>query len=449
MNTDSVDKDAPSPIDLNGKSRRRRGFGKPWNQLRHGDLTRDSTFATGVELLVVTVSLISFYLLARSIGKSSYGEFGAVYAVVAPLVTLIAVGPSLAALQGGLRLGSDRTSAVGQALGAHLMMFVPAVLVATAVLVPATTFPVLPLLALIVAELGGSGLLSVVGVSLQLSVGIRGKLAVQAMAALGRLSLIVGLASIGHLRVQTYFLGLCFMNFCCLGVGAWSLRRHSRQMRPLRPKGIFLRTSIGLAVSLFFLGLQSDFDKFLLVAFGRAEEAGGYTAAYRIVSIAIVPVAALIGTTQHRLMNAPDRRGVISLVLRYSKLAGAYSVCATMGIAIVAPFVDDLLGKEYSDVPRNMLLLCPMVIARSLNAFPLNGLLAFDVIWHRTMLIISTALISIVLYLLLIPTNGVVGAAIATTITELLMSTGAWLLLLHHYRRHEPKHRHRRKDTSD
>lgn len=433
--------DSPSQnVGVRSKFLGRTSIGDFVHRLRHGELSKNSALGTGVELFVVSVSLISFYLLARSLGKTSYGEFGAVYAVVAPLVTLIGVGPALAALQGGLRDGSDRDGAIGQSLGAHLTLVIPAVTVATFVLVPSTTFPVPALVALIVAELGGSGLLGVVGSALQLTVGIRGKFAMQVAAALGRLLLIVGLASVHNLKVRTYFPGLLVVNCCVLVLGVLSLRRLRAPSSPTRPKGIFLRTSIGLSVALFFLGLQADFDKFLLVAFGRAEAAGGYTAAYRIVSIAIVPVGALIATTQHRFMNSRTPSEVISLVKKYSKMAGAYSIFATVAIASAAPLVGDVLGREYSDVPKNMLLLCPMVVARSLSPFPLNGLLALDVIWHRTALIISTSVVSIVIYLLLIPTIGVVGAAIGTTISELLMGAGAWFLLLHHSDRADRGH---------
>jgi O-antigen/teichoic acid export membrane protein len=403
--------------------------------------SRDSGFATLVELLAVVVSLVSFYLLALSLGKGAYGQFGAVYSVIAPLATLIGLGPSIAALQGGIRDGSDLELGISQALGAHASMALPAVAISAIILKSTTTFEFAPLFALIVAELVLNAAVGIVGVARELHGGVRAKHKLQAFATLLRLALIGGLAALGALNTTNYFVGLLVTGSIAMVVGVRARVLRNVRLRMSLPRGGFLKASLGLSISLFALGIQSDLDKMILVVVGDPEAAGGYTAAYRIVTIATVPIAAVVGARHRQFMNQPTPAALMGFTIRFTKWVVLYAFAAVAGVVTIAPFVDNILGPEYHDVPSNMVWLAPMIVSKALAACPLNTLLAFDAIWARSTLIVGNAGLSVALYTVLIPRFGVSGAAIGTALSEATLAGGAWFLIRRRHQLHTSEKR--------
>ena len=97
-----------------------------------------------------------------------------------------------------------------------------------------------------------------------------------------------------------------------------------------------------------------------------------------------------------------------------------------MRIAIIAPWVPDILTSDFAGTSQILQLLAPFVILRSIGAFPMNGLLGLGRNDVRTRLLVGNALLSIVLYIALIPTYSWRGALVSTLISESSLFASSW-----------------------
>ncbi|GAB6068650.1 hypothetical protein JCM13664_19700 [Methylothermus subterraneus] len=192
-----------------------------------------------------------------------------------------------------------------------------------------------------------------------------------------------------------------------------------------------LREHLRAGVPFAFLGsahkLYVDADKFLLANLSTLETAGMYSAGYRFVDLAFLPLYSLLSAAAPRLFRAGAGgtagalKGVTSLALP----ALGYCLTVAVGLTLLAPYLPWLLGRDYEDAMTVVRWLAWLPLA-SLPKLLLHYALATSDAQMRCMAaLLGGALLNAGLNVWWIPLWGWQGAALATFVAE-----GAMAVLL-------------------
>jgi O-antigen/teichoic acid export membrane protein len=197
-------------------------------------------------------------------------------------------------------------------------------------------------------------------------------------------------------------------------------------------------SSGGLTVRSFFIdvfplgaaallsALYFRIDVYFIQQWHGFQPVGGYNAAFRLVEALRLLPAAVMAVTFPLLVQARDTRLVRTIGggLGFAGLALA-AVCA-LGANIIVPLI---YGASYAYAAPAF-----AVLSLALPLFFLNYALTHQVIgWDRQrayLVIVVLALTgNIAANLLLVPSRGIVGAAIATVLTEIIVTAGCVYVL--------------------
>jgi O-antigen/teichoic acid export membrane protein len=182
-----------------------------------------------------------------------------------------------------------------------------------------------------------------------------------------------------------------------------------------------------LSVSVSGLALGS-LDKALVLRLGSAEIAGNYTAAYRLASLAAVPVEALATAVLPRLFLARANRAAASRLLGLLLvLTASYSVCAGAALWWLAPLLPRVLGADFAAAVAATRILAFYVPAACLYLIGVQVLLGFERLRWRLISDLLGMLTLVGLLAWSLPTAGVVGATQAVLVTQWLLAALVWL----------------------
>jgi O-antigen/teichoic acid export membrane protein len=188
-------------------------------------------------------------------------------------------------------------------------------------------------------------------------------------------------------------------------------------------KGIFFSILISAR------SVHTDADKAVLARLESPATAGAYTAAYRLVSMACIPIAAMQFSLQARVFRKGSEAGVagaLGVVRRLLLVAGAYCTVLAVAIYVAAPAVPWLLGDSYQLATDMLRWLCLLPFLLVLQWVVSDTLAGADAQRLASSLHALTAAISIALNLLLVPAHGWLGAVIAAYAAQAFL-TGSLL----------------------
>lgn len=376
------------------------------------------------------MSLLAVIYLARVLGVQAYGvfEFGLTLLTYATLIATF-----------GLERWATREVAGGEAPMTVVRRVLPARLLTTLIAVPllllASTIPGFAGIAPLVAILAVGLLASVVDLRWVFAgerrmVAVGGGLALS--GALFLLGVVVTVRSGADLLVAAAWRtgGEVAMVLLWLLLFA---RRHGVPRSPWSPLSPVLRGSTPMAVTLGLAMLSFSFDSLLIGLMLGAGPVGLYAAAYRLVSVPLAVGAAYFTglyphlTAAHR--ESPDafRASVRhSIRLTWSLALGG----AAVGWIVAGPALDLIYGGDYAAaVPalRILIVSAAASLMRSTWGWALN---AVNLTHLEASSGTAATVTNVVLNLILIPTYGLVGAAVATLTSETL-----WLLMAGRYYR--------------
>jgi O-antigen/teichoic acid export membrane protein len=184
---------------------------------------------------------------------------------------------------------------------------------------------------------------------------------------------------------------------------------------------VFVRNVLPLGVGVLISALYFRIDVYFVERWQGLEAAGGYNAVFRLVEAMRLLPAAVMAVTFPLLVQAADTRLVqrIGGALAVAG-AGVALVCA-LGATTIVPLV---YGQPYLYAAPAFAVLC-----LALPLFFLNYALTHQVIgWdgHRAYLVIAMLALAgnVAANVALVPSQGMVGAAIATVITEVVVTIG-------------------------
>jgi O-antigen/teichoic acid export membrane protein len=183
----------------------------------------------------------------------------------------------------------------------------------------------------------------------------------------------------------------------------------------------FTRHVLPLGAAVLISALYFRIDVYFIQQWHGFQQVGGYNAAFRLVEALRLLPAAVMAVTFPLLVRARDTNLVRSIGGRLALAGGALAICCVLGANTIIPLV---YGTHYAYAAPAF-----AVLSLALPLFFLNYALTHQVIgWdgHRSYLFIVTLALAanIGANILLVPERGITGAAIATLLTELVVTAG-------------------------
>jgi O-antigen/teichoic acid export membrane protein len=188
----------------------------------------------------------------------------------------------------------------------------------------------------------------------------------------------------------------------------------------------FLRHVLPLGAGVLISALYFRCDVFFIQQWHGFQAVGGYNAAFRLVEALRLLPAAVLAVTFPMLVTASDTQMVRRIGTTLTVAGAAFAVVCAAGGTTIIPLI---YGSTYSHVAPAF-----SILALALPLFFLNYALTHQVIgWDGQfayLLIATLALAANVgANLLLVPSQGIIGASIATVVTEVVVTMGCLYVL--------------------
>lgn len=390
------------------------------------------------ELATLVVTLVSFKLVSSGLGNVGYGYLGAIYGLTGLLSGLTVIPLGGAAMQHLVASREDRLSVARSitslTLGLGAIATVLGLLLCSFMLdgVGLGVFAVYCLQVLVVA-----GLFGLINTFVHATVGYAAAARFRVLQATIRLAAVLALWSTTDITLWTIAVfevigaTVALAASTVLAARRFGLRLSVGRVdvAHLRSTGLYSTTAVSFAI-------QNDFDKTIMVSNGHVADNGRYTAAYRIVAMVQIPLNQLVFATHHRFLHwgHDDEHDTIRITLMLSMLAVGLGILGGGAVYLAYPLVEAFLGDEFADTRVIFAALIPMVCLRGAGFFPYNALMTYRKFGLRVVAIGTSATISLVLYLVLIPSMSWHGAIIGTLVGETTLVVMSWVLLLKAHR---------------
>ena len=168
-------------------------------------------------------------------------------------------------------------------------------------------------------------------------------------------------------------------------------------------------------------------DKPVIAALSDLSVAGVYAAASRIVAAAGIPVSALLYSAYVRFfqVGVAGPRASARLAVRLLPVGVGLGALGTVAILVLAPLAPRVLGHSYIGTDAALLLLAPLPVFRAVYSLGLDVLVSTGHTGLRTVAQIAMPPVNILLCCLLVPSHGVIGAAIAALLTHVSLAIGS------------------------
>jgi len=211
------------------------------------------------------------------------------------------------------------------------------------------------------------------------------------------------------------------LSICLLGIMWYRLSRPLFN-HPL--KKMSFSEGFAFAVGATSETIYGDADKTLLVRMRGEAVAGVYTVAYRLVSIAFVPVAALVMAKLTAMFRAGhgDIRASLAHIHEFQFVLMIYVTLAAAGLALIGQAIPFILGDDFAETANVLLWLALMPAVHTMHRVLGAVLMTSGHAKARGVAQAITAVINIVLSIVLISHFSWHGAVIATYISELMLA---------------------------
>ena len=192
-----------------------------------------------------------------------------------------------------------------------------------------------------------------------------------------------------------------------------------------------LRKGIVFCFSWASTSALTSADKTSVLKIGGGEMAGLYSSSYRIASIFLLPIDALVNAVVPKLfLQGSANHGNSALVSYVLMALLSYSVLAGLVLLTLPGFIVWVLGPSFvmaAGVIKWFSLLIPCYAMRTLST---HILLTSGNVRLKVFAEVGGLGLLILLGLLLIPLYGLIGAAFMIIVTEAIVALVCWLLIL-------------------
>lgn len=192
-------------------------------------------------------------------------------------------------------------------------------------------------------------------------------------------------------------------------------------------KGVFFSIVISAR------SVQTDVDKIVLARIASPATAGVYTAAFRLVYMAITPIMAILVSLQARVFRKGHEGGLggtLRALRRLMTIAGVYCLLLAIGIYLAAPAVPWLLGSSYELSTQVLRWLCLLPFLLIVQCVASDALSGADAQRRVSVLHALTAGMALLLNLLLVPHYDWRGAVMAAYASQGFLVAGLLVTIL-------------------
>lgn len=192
-----------------------------------------------------------------------------------------------------------------------------------------------------------------------------------------------------------------------------------------------LRKGIVFCFSWASTSALTSADKTSVLKIGGGEMAGLYSSSYRIASIFLLPIDALVNAAVPRLFLQGSEKHGNSTIVSYVFIALlAYSVLAGLVLLTLPEFIVWVLGPSFVMAAAVIKWFSLLIPCYAMRTFSTQILLTSGNVRLKVIVEISGLVLLILLGLLLIPLYGLIGATFMIIVTEAIVALTCWLMIL-------------------
>lgn len=393
-------------------------------------LAGDTAWSLWAEVTRMVGGLAVFFVLTRALGTDGFGEFTAIAAIVTFIVPVAQVGASLLLVQ---RISREDHTA-DQAFATAFTMVIVGGMVAAPLTVAGMAFvPGLSVAAaalLCAGEMLGGATTSLCGYLAIAHGRLRYYAQVITVLTGVRVCAAVTLLAIGSTNVVMWAL-LQALAVSVTGVAV--LVRTRRAFGLQRTWGRVRRHDLSegfpYSASVAAFSAQDGIDKPILRSSGWTRDAGLYAAAYRLPTIILLPVQALLVASYNRTFSKGKHGLAATLAFARRLLAPSLAYAVVVGglLALAAPLCVSVLGSDFADAVPIVRWLAVLPTLRVLQYFPANALSGAGYQRLRMGLLISMLVVNLACCLAWIPHHSWRGALVATVVAETWYAITLWI----------------------
>lgn len=366
---------------------------------------------------------LSFVFLARTLGAGEFGEFAATLALVLFFVPFIEMGGySLIVKQ--IASGERASVALSGAIGTTLFM-VPAGL---SILILCKIYFLDKLGWMFVfcitgAEFMGARLLSFFTAANVAQNQIWKNSIMELIAGMLRLSFVFLL---GYLKGDiSIWGGFYFLHSSIVGAIAllWTTQASDFPFPQFKNLKSRIKEGVHFALGLSAQSAYTDIDKVILSKLSTFQVTGVYSSAYKIITFAFLPMSAFLTIIYPDFFRAGKSgpKELLRLTCMVIKKTVCFGALASLGLFFLAPLVPVFLGPDFKDSVPVLRFLCILPLLQGLYYPAGDALTGSGHQSFRSKAQLPVLGINILMNILLIPSMGWQGAAIATLISETIL----------------------------
>jgi O-antigen/teichoic acid export membrane protein len=390
-------------------------------------LARATATLFGGNLAMLALQTLQFVLLARWLGVSSFGQVAAANALIAIAIPLAGLGYGNLML---LRVARERSAARaewGNALLAVLAM--GSVLAGAAAAIACVVFNGAGAVALVVtvavSELIFVRSVTLLGQLYQALDRVQVTSALNIATAACRVAAVLAMMATGVREPLHWAITSCALTFLVAvlanGVALRTLGRAAVNLPQLwADKREALHFSLGTGAKSFY----TDFDKVVLARTALSAELGAYTAAYRLVTMAFLPVRSLLDASASQFYRQGGE-GIArsnAFARRMLKIALPCGFAGAVLILVAAQIAPLVLGPSYQSATPMLRILAALPIIQSIHYVYSDALTAAGLQALRTRLQWLVAAVYAALAFALVPAFGWQGAVTVCLVSEFLLA---------------------------
>jgi O-antigen/teichoic acid export membrane protein len=192
-----------------------------------------------------------------------------------------------------------------------------------------------------------------------------------------------------------------------------------------------LMDGFSFSLSSSSISVYNDIDKTFLAGAGNLYAAGIYSAAYRIIDVATVPIYAIYTAATPRFFREGERGIGDALILanRLLRRTVPYGIAIALVLFAVSPLLPYLFGPSFRGSVEAMRWLCLLPLIRGLHYAWGTTITGSSSQWYRTSTQLGAAMANLILNALLIPRWSWRGAAIASLFTDAGLAAASWIVV--------------------
>lgn len=194
-----------------------------------------------------------------------------------------------------------------------------------------------------------------------------------------------------------------------------------------------LSEGLSFSVSSSSISIYNDIDKTFLISLGQTYAAGIYSAAYRAVDVATMPIYSVYTAAAPRFFRV-GAQGVdqaIALARKTMSRTLPYAFGAALLLFVAAPLLPVAFGRSFRESVDVLRWLSLLPVLRALHYGWGSAITASASQWNRTAIQFGAAALNVGLDFLLIPHWSWRGAAAASLLTDAALAAASYFVLAH------------------